>query len=56
MRPETTHTLYEIQDLMKESREKLEARMYRSTIILPDEDLDYCYKVYSAVCKVLDLL
>jgi DNA-dependent RNA polymerase auxiliary subunit epsilon len=56
MRPETTHTLYEVQDLMKEAREKLDARMYRSAIILPDEDLDYCRKVYSAVCKVLDLL
>ena len=56
MRPETTHTLYEVKDLMKEAREKLEVRMYCSAIILPDEDLDYCHNVYSAVCKVMDLL
>lgn len=58
MRPETTQTLYEVQDLMKEAREKLDTRMYRSAFIfgLPDEDLDYCRKVYNAVCKVMDLL
>ena len=55
MTPETTHTLYEVQDLMKEAREKLDTRMYRSGDI-PDEDLQYCRKVYSAICKVLDLL
>lgn len=55
MKPETTHTLYEVQDLMKEARQKLDTSMYRSGDI-PDEDLNYCRKVYSAVCKVLDLL
>lgn len=55
MKPETKQTLYEVQDLMKEAREKLDARMYRSGNI-PDEDLNYCRKVYSAVCKVMDLL
>lgn len=56
MKPETKQTLYEVQDLMKEAREKLDARMYRSAIILPDEDLQYCRKVYGSVCKVFDLL
>ena len=56
MKPETTHTLYEVQNLMEEARKKLDARMYYSAIILPDEDLQYCRKVYNAVCKVLDLL
>lgn len=55
MRPETTHTLYEVQDLMKEAGKKLDTRMYHSGDV-PDEDLNYCRKVYSAVCKVLDLL
>lgn len=55
MRPETTHALYEVQDLMKEARKKLDTRMYRSGDI-PDEDLQYCRKVYNTICKVLDLL
>lgn len=55
MKAETTHTLYEVQDLMKEAREKLDTRMYRSGD-MPDEDLQYCRKVYDAVCKVMDLL
>lgn len=40
---------------MKEAREKLDTRMYRSGDI-PKEDLDYCRKVYNAVCEVMDLL
>lgn len=55
MRPETTHTLYEVQDLMKEARKKLDTMMYRSGDI-PDEDLQYCRKVYDAIYKVMDLL
>ena len=55
MKAETTHTLYEVQDLMKEARKKLDTRMYRSGGV-PDEDLQYCRKVYDAVCKVMDLL
>lgn len=55
MKAETTHTLYEVQDLMKEARKKLDTRMYHSGDI-PKEDLDYCRSVYNAVCKVMDLL
>jgi hypothetical protein len=30
--------------------------VYNTAIALPDEDLDYCRKVYNAICKVMDLL
>ena len=55
MKPETLNSLYKVQDLMKQARIILDNRMYRS-LDIPAEDLEYCRKVYSAVCKVLDLL
>ena len=55
MTPETTQVLYKVQDLMKQAREVLDNRMYRS-VDIPQEDLIYCREVYSAVCKVMDLL
>ena len=58
MKPETINTLYKVQDLMKQAREVLDTRMYRSedSLELPEEDRAYCRKVYDAVCKVMDLL
>lgn len=55
MDSETNRALYKVQDLMKEARNVLDTRMYRS-LGIPVEDLTYCRKVYDAVCKVLDLL
>lgn len=58
MTPETNQALYKVQDLMKDAREVLDNRMYRSpdSISLSDEEKSYLRKVYSAVCKVMDLL
>jgi hypothetical protein len=58
MKPETLNTLYKVQDLMKQAREVLDTRMYRSedSLNLPEEDRAYCRKVYDAVCKVMDML
>lgn len=58
MKPKTLNTLYKVQDLMKQAREVLDTRMYRSedSLELPEEDKTYCRKVYDAVCNVMDLL
>ena len=58
MKHETILALYKVQDLMKQAREVLDTRMYRSedSIELPEEDRAYCRKVYDAVCEVLDML
>ena len=58
MKPETLNILYEVQDLMKQAREILDTRMYRSedSLNLPEEDKTYLRRVYDAVCKVSDLL
>ena len=58
MKPETLNILYEVQDLMKQAREILDTRMYRSedSLELQEEDRAYCRKVYDAVCNVMDLL
>lgn len=58
MKPETISALYKVNDLMKQSREVLDTRMYRSedSLELPEEDRAYCRKVYDAVCNVMDLL
>lgn len=58
MKPETISALYKVQDLMKQAREVLDTRMYRSddSLELPEEDKTYCRRVYDAVCKVSDLL
>jgi hypothetical protein len=58
MKPETLNTLYKVQDLMKQAREIIDTRMYRSedSLELPEEDRAYCRKVYDAVCKVMDML
>lgn len=58
MKQETILALYKVGDLMKQVREVLDTRMYRSedSLELPEEDRAYCRKVYDAVCKVSDLL
>ena len=58
MKPETLNTLYKVQDLMKQAREILDTRMYRSedSLELPEEDRAYLRKVYDKVCNVMDLL
>ena len=58
MKPETISALYKVKDLMKQAREVLDTRMYRSedSLELPEEDRAYCRKVYDAVCKVMDNL
>ena len=58
MTQETILALYKVRDLMKQAREVLDMRMYRSedSLELPEEDMAYCRKVYDAVCKVMDLL
>ena len=58
MTPKTISSLYNVKDLMKQAREVLDTRMYRSedSLELPEEDRAYCRKVYDAVCKVMDLL
>lgn len=55
MSPETINTLYRVQDLMKEARRILDARMYGGNELEPGEKA-HCQRVYHAVCKVLDLL
>lgn len=55
MSPETINTLYKVQDLMKEARRVLDERMYGGDALEPGEK-EVCQRVYSAVCKVLDLL
>lgn len=58
MKPETISALYKVKDLMKQAREVLDMRMYRSedSLELPEEDRAYCRKVYDAVCNVMDIL
>ena len=58
MKPETISALYKVKDLMKQAREVLDTRMYRSedSLELPEEDRAYCRRVYDAVCNVMDLL
>lgn len=58
MKPDTINLLYKVQDLMKQAREIIDTRMYRSedSLNLPEEDRAYCRKVYDAVCNVMDLL
>lgn len=58
MTKETILALDKVKDLMKQAREVLDTRMYRSedSLELPEEDRAYCRKVYNAVCKVMDLL
>lgn len=55
MKPETTTILYKVSEKLTEVREILDDYMYRSGGI-PDEDHDYCRKVYDSICKTLDLL
>ena len=55
MKPQTTAILYKVQDKLNELRTILDDHMYRSGGI-PDEDHDYCRKVYDRICKALDLL
>jgi hypothetical protein len=55
MTQETIKILYGVQDKLKEIRKDLDRYMYYSGP-RPDEDVDYCRKVYDAVCKVMDLL
>ena len=55
MTQETIKILYSVQDKLKEIRKDLDEYMYYSGP-RPDEDHDYCRKVYDAVCKVMDLL
>lgn len=55
MKPETITVLYKVSDELTRLREVLDDHMYRSGSI-PDEDHDYCRKVYNKICEVLDLL
>lgn len=55
MKPETTAILYKVSEKLTEVRKLLDDYMYRSGGI-PDEDHNYCRRVYDSVCKSLDLL
>jgi hypothetical protein len=55
MKPETVTLLYKVGDKLSDLRDMLDDHMYRSGT-LPEEDHEYCRKVYNAICKAMDLL
>lgn len=55
MQPATNTVLYRVKEALEGTRTILDDHMYRSGGI-PDEDHDYCRKVYDRICKALDLL
>ena len=55
MKPQTTHTLYQVQDKMKDARRLIDGYLYGGEEV-PEADRAYLRKVYNKVCEVLDLM
>lgn len=53
MKPETINLLYKVQDQCKAIRNDMDAYMHGD---IPQEDKNYCRKVYDKVCKIMDEL
>lgn len=56
MKPETNQLLYKVKDTCKSLRSEIDVYLFNRDDKLPDEDMEYCRKVYKRICAVMDLL
>lgn len=56
MTQETKQLLYKVQDTCKSLRTEIDVHLFHRDTPLPEEDVEYCRKVYKRICAVMDLL